>query len=286
VAFLFENLDWRIFVSSNFITTFVEEIDNELVVSHRVIAEQTKNKVLSVQKLITDNISELEEFGKVRFEIEAIKNSKNRVNEEKTYFLNEPQTTLLFTFMRNNEVVKKFKVCLVKEFYKMRKLLENQNVSKNFKDQILQLEKEMIGLKTAIEILRPSEASKIGMTKTLFTQIGLNTSYLPEYSDEEHTYSAKALLEKFDVKISVQQFNKQMISAGFLETKTRKSSKYRTEKDVDGNEVKIPILKEFKSLTEKGLQFGKNIISPKNQLESQPHYFEKKFSELLKILDY
>ncbi|EJF07635.1 hypothetical protein ThvES_00002280 [Thiovulum sp. ES] len=76
-----------------------------------------------------------------------------------------------------------------------------------------------------------------------------------------------------------------MISAGFLETKTRKSSKYRTEKDENGKEVKIPILKEFKSLTEKGLEFGKNLISPKNQLETQPHYFEKRFSELLKKLE-
>jgi ribosomal protein L7/L12 len=147
-----------------------------------------------------------------------------------------------------------------------------------------EVESQLVGLEFTFKHLRPSEASKIGMTKTLFEKIGLETSYLPEYSDEEHTFSAKTLLEKFEIKISVQQFNKKMISAGFLETKTRKSSKYRTEKDVDGKEVKIPILKEFKSLTEKGLQFGKNMISPKNQLETQPHYFEKKFSQLLELL--
>jgi ribosomal protein L7/L12 len=148
-----------------------------------------------------------------------------------------------------------------------------------------EVESQLVGLEFAFKHLRPSEASKIGMTKTLFGKIGLETSYLPEYSDEEHTFSAKALLEKFEIKISVQQFNKKMISAGFLETKSRKSSKYRTEKDVNGKEVKIPILKEFKSLTEKGLQFGKNMISPKNQLETQPHYFENRFEELLKILE-
>jgi ribosomal protein L7/L12 len=147
-----------------------------------------------------------------------------------------------------------------------------------------EVESQLVGLDFVFKHLRPSEASKIGMTKTLFGKIGLETSYLPEYSDEEHTFSAKALLEKFEIKISVQQFNKKMISAGFLETKSRKSSKYRTEKDVDGKEVKIPILKTFKSLTEKGLEFGKNMISEKNQLETQPHYFENKFSELLKIL--
>jgi ribosomal protein L7/L12 len=148
-----------------------------------------------------------------------------------------------------------------------------------------EVESQLVGLDFVFKHLRPSEASKIGMTKTLFGKIGLETSYLPEYSDEEHTFSAKALLEKLEIKISVQQFNKKMISAGLLEIKTRKSSKYRTEKDVDGKEVKIPILKEFKSLTEKGLQFGKNMISPKNQLETQPHYFENKFSELLKIIE-
>jgi phage anti-repressor protein/ribosomal protein L7/L12 len=160
--------------------------------------------------------------------------------------------------------------------------LQNQNVFQVSRKE--EVETQLVGLEFSFKHLRPSDASKILMTKTLFTQIGLNTSYLPEYSDEEHTYSAKALLEKFEIKISVQQFNKKMISAGFLETKTRKSSKYKTEKDVDGKEVKIPILKEFKSLTEKGLDFGKNVISPKNQLESQPHYFEKKFPELLKLL--
>jgi phage regulator Rha-like protein/ribosomal protein L7/L12 len=268
----------------NLNSNIIKFVENELRISHRIIADKTDNKVLSVQKLITDNISILEEFGKVRFQIEAIKNSKNRINEEKTYFLNEQQTTLILTFMRNNEIVKQFKITLVREFYKMRELLQNQNFSGNSQSEILQIEKEMIGLKTAIEILRPSEASKIGMTKTLFGKIGLETSYLPEYSDEEHTYSAKTLLEKLEIKISVQQFNKKMISLGFLETKTRKSSKYKTEKDVDGKEVKIPILKEFKSLTEKGLKFGKNMISPKNQLESQPHYFENRFSELLELL--
>ncbi|EJF05852.1 Phage regulatory protein Rha (Phage_pRha) [Thiovulum sp. ES] len=271
-------------MNSDFNITLVEIFDNEPRVSHRVIAEQTSNLERSISKLITTHYTKFELFGKVRFEIASIKNSKNRVNEEKTYFLNEPQATLLLTFMRNNEIVISFKVTLVKEFYKMRELLQNQNFSENPKNEILQLEKEMIGLKTAIEILRPSEASKIGMTKTHFTDLGLKTSYLPEYSDEEHTYSAKALLEKFEIQISVQQFNKKMISAGFLETKTRKSSKYKTEKDEDGKEVKIPILKEFKSLTEKGLEFGKNMISPKNQLESQPHYFENSFSELLKLL--
>jgi phage regulator Rha-like protein len=106
--------------------SFLEVLENELFVSHRTIAESTNNKILSVQKLITDNLSELEEFGHLRFKIETVKNSVGATNEQKTYLLNEPQTTLLFTFMRNNEIVKRFKIRLVKEFYKMREILKTE----------------------------------------------------------------------------------------------------------------------------------------------------------------
>ncbi|EJF06474.1 hypothetical protein ThvES_00014370, partial [Thiovulum sp. ES] len=140
------------------------------------------------------------------------------------------------------------------------------------------------GVEKAIGILRVNEASKIGMVERIHKKFDLETSYLPKYSDENHAVALSVLLKKFDVGMSAQKFNKLLIYAGILEVKTRKSSKYRTEKDVDGKEVKIPILKEFKSLTEKGLEFGKNVISPKNQLETQPYYFESKFSELLAFL--
>jgi hypothetical protein len=160
-------------------------------------------------------------------------------------------------------------------------------LSQRFSQQVSlkeKLELEFVGAKNTIEILRVNEASKIGMIETIHKKFDLETSYLPKYSDENHAVALSVLLKKFGVKMSAQKFNKLLISAGILEVKTRKSSKYRTEKDVEGKEVKIPIMKEFKSLTKKGLEFGKNVISPKNQLETQPYYFESKFSELLNIL--
>ncbi|EJF06108.1 KilA-N domain-containing protein [Thiovulum sp. ES] len=84
--------------------------------------------------------------------------------------------------------------------FQIEEILSQKTVNLSRKEEV---ETQLVGLEFSFKHLRPSEASKIGMTKTLFTQIGLNTSYLPKYSDEEHTYSAKALLEKFGVKISV-----------------------------------------------------------------------------------
>ncbi len=141
------------------------------------------------------------------------------------------------------------------------------------------IELELLGLKTAIEILKVNEASKILMTKTLYDELGLKTSYLPKYSDENHTYSLSALLKKFKVGISAKKLNLLLISAGILEVKTRKSTKeFENE---DGEREKI---RTFKSLTEKGLEFGKNLISPHNQLETQPHYFENRFQALIESL--
>lgn len=40
-----------------------------------------------------------------------------------------------------------------------------------------------------------------------------------------------------------------------------------------------------KSLTVKGCMFGKNITSPANPRETQPHFFESRFPELLKLLN-
>ncbi|WP_331000551.1 PerC family transcriptional regulator [Escherichia coli] len=44
-------------------------------------------------------------------------------------------------------------------------------------------------------------------------------------------------------------------------------------------------IKKFWSLTAKGCMFGKNITSPANPRETQPHFFESRFTELLKLLD-
>lgn len=49
------------------------------------------------------------EFGKVRFEMEPLES----VQKEKVYLLNEKQATFLMTYLRNSEVVRKFKKNLV-----------------------------------------------------------------------------------------------------------------------------------------------------------------------------
>ncbi len=113
-------------MNSNFNTNIIELIENEPRISHRVIAEQTENQEESISRLIRDNLTDLEDFGHLGFEIRTVKNSVGAINEQKTYFLNEQQATLLISMMRNNDIVLDFKVRLVSEFFRMRELLQNQ----------------------------------------------------------------------------------------------------------------------------------------------------------------
>ena len=92
-------------------------IKNEIpVISHIVIAEKTNNDKDSVSRLIRNYTEELENFWKVGFEIHAMKNSKNKINETKEYFLNEDQATFLMTLLKNTKEVVDFKLKLVLAF--------------------------------------------------------------------------------------------------------------------------------------------------------------------------
>lgn len=82
--------------------------NNEAFTTSKIIAEGTHKQHRSIQKIISTYENDFKEFGQVRFEITPVKYARG-TNEEKIYILNEQQATLLMTYLRNNEVVRKFK---------------------------------------------------------------------------------------------------------------------------------------------------------------------------------
>jgi len=99
----------------------------DLVTNTAAIAEGVGRDHDTIIKLVDRNKSDLEEFGEVGFEIRAgYNNAKVRVA-----VLNEQQTTLLITYMRNNEVVRAFKKRLVAEFFTMRSALAKKKMDRN-----------------------------------------------------------------------------------------------------------------------------------------------------------
>lgn len=107
---------------------FIEptKLDTEPFTTSDVIAQWTGNNYRSVQRTIEKHIEALETFGRVRFEITPTQ-TRGGVQDKKIYYLNEPQATLLITFLKNTPVVVEFKTELVRQFYAMRtELLRRQ----------------------------------------------------------------------------------------------------------------------------------------------------------------
>ncbi|EAQ6707483.1 phage regulatory protein/antirepressor Ant [Salmonella enterica subsp. enterica serovar Ohio] len=104
------------------------------VTTSLAIADGVGNPHSSVIKLIRQNTSDLEEFGLLDFKSES---TGGRPTEYA--MLNEQQSTLLLTYMRNNDVVREFKKRLVKAFFELAQQRQAPAVENLSRLEILQL---------------------------------------------------------------------------------------------------------------------------------------------------
>ncbi|OWD54589.1 hypothetical protein A8C60_23540 [Escherichia coli] len=140
----------------------------------------------------------------------------------------------------------------------------------------------VILLESAAKTLNLSNSSKLGAYQKLSKVAGL-PELMPIYAidapadapdgSSRPTLSLSALLKQYGIRLTANQAYHQMAKLGIVEQRERYS---RTA---------INNIKKFWSLTAKGCMFGKNITSPANPRETQPHFFESRFPELLKLLD-
>ena len=83
------------------------------------------------------------------------------------------------------------------------------------------------------------------------------------------TASLTVLLNEHDIGVSAVTANKMLARSGMLEEMTRPSSK--------------GTVKKFWSVTEAGQKYGKNVTSPSNPKETQPHWYRDKFRDLVRL---
>lgn len=101
--------------------------NNQVFTSSKIIAVWTNNKHHSITAVIQKYLSDFEDFGKVRFEMEPLSSGQ----KEKVYILNQQQATLLMTYLRNSEITRNFKKELVRQFYLMQQFIFERQ-SKNW----------------------------------------------------------------------------------------------------------------------------------------------------------
>lgn len=135
-------------------------------------------------------------------------------------------------------------------------------------------------LRSAAEDLKLAPSAVLGGYQKLEEKLGV-TGLLPGYAVDDGgagggssrtTNSATWLLKEHGSKVSASKFNEALIKLGFLEEKSRSSTK------VAGK------IKHYKSITSAGLAYGKNATNPANQKETQPLWFEDSFADLLDLV--
>lgn len=106
---------------------FMHGLNEEPYTIDKIIAKCSNNSLHAVKVLIYNHKNDLEEFGILSFEMTKL---PGRGQPQKTYHLNEQQSTLLITYLDNTPQVNQFKKNLVREFYRMKKELTTRQINR------------------------------------------------------------------------------------------------------------------------------------------------------------
>lgn len=131
--------------------------------------------------------------------------------------------------------------------------------------------------------LNLSNSSVLGACQKLQVAAGL-PNLAPEYAidapsnavdgSSRPTQALSTILKNNSIPVSPIEAFKRLAHLGIVQRLTRPSN---SSKAKNGE-------KEFWSVTAKGLQYGKNITSPNNPRETQPHFYESKVQELIRLM--
>ena len=129
-------------------------------------------------------------------------------------------------------------------------------------------------------LLKPAPSSKMMMLAQIAANNGLDAKFLPGYAIDAApdatggssmpTKAVTALIKENGISSTAAAFNRALAAHGFLKTLTRLNSKRETV--------------EFWGVTDKGLQYGKNLTSPQCPRETQPHWYVDRFLELADLI--
>lgn len=144
------------------------------------------------------------------------------------------------------------------------------------------LRDELEAVDVLARILNVANSGKLGMVRASLAHHGAahllptlpvyaidappsNTGAAPTSSMP--TASLTVLLKDNGITMSAATVNRMLANIGMLEEMTRPSSK--------------GTVKKFWSVTEAGKKYGKNVTSPSNPKETQPHWYKATFKELV-----
>ena len=140
----------------------------------------------------------------------------------------------------------------------------------------------LVSAQMSADILRIEGSARLGMVRKAHELAGAGhlLPMLPVYAidapsgsgagSSEATASLSDLMKANDIKGTAATMNVRLEMHGFLEKKIRAGQSGE---------------KSFWSVTEAGQKYGKNLTSPQNQRETQPHWYRDKFLDLMSAIN-
>ncbi|MCL2298947.1 MAG: Rha family transcriptional regulator [Firmicutes bacterium] len=118
--------------ATNLVFLKPDRLDSEPFTTSEVIVERAGVQRHTVQQLLQKYEADFTSFGSLAFQMQVRPRPESTgATQLKVYHLNEPQATLLMTFLRNTPQVIAFKKELVRQFYAMRQELTARQVKRS-----------------------------------------------------------------------------------------------------------------------------------------------------------
>ena len=235
---------------------------NDQVITTSLLVAETfekehRNVLKSIRKLMSaTNVAVAQMFDETTYVNEQGK-------EQPMFFMNRDGFTLLAMGFSGEKALK-FKVDYINAFNKMEAELKSQ------KPALPDLDLKVHFIEWSAKFLGVNDAGKLLMARKLAEEYGVQQYLLDYVTSKGQTHSATYLLKAHNCNISASIFNISCHSFGLIKKMERKG--------------KGGTIHNWWALTDEGMEYGENKVSDKCPLQTQIHWYDDRFTEVLDII--
>lgn len=222
-----------------------------------VFEKEHKHVLDAVRKLFTAENSAVKQM----FQESTYLNERNQ--SQPMFVMNRDGFTLL-AMSFNGKKALEFKIAYINAFNAMEAELKSQ------KPALPDLDLKVRFIEWSASFLGVNDAGKLMMARKLAAEYGMD-KYLPDYVESKgQLHSATYLLKKYGCNFSATTFNTCAHTTGLIKKMERKG--------------KGGITRTWWALDEPGKEFGEDLVSDKCPSQTQIHWYDDKFTQVLDII--
>ena len=240
--------------------------NDQVITTSLKVAEKFKkehrNVLKSIRKLMTaKNVAVAKMFDEQMY-------VNDQGKEQPMFYMNRDGFTLLAMGFTGDKAIG-FKVEYINAFNKMEEAIKKGLIENTQKDQDDFDDKKRF-IEWSASFLGVNDAGKLMMARKLAAEYGMD-KYLPDYVESKgQLHSATYLLKKYGCNFSATTFNTCAHTTGLIKKMERKG--------------KGGITRTWWALDEPGKEFGEDLVSDKCPSQTQIHWYDDKFTQVLDII--